>query len=175
MMSPAPPPVTPSRKLPPRFGVPPLVAVDVPPHAASGPASITPPANTPALISRRRRVSELVLRSPDRSIGVSAIDFLLLDVFTASPQKRLSRRSRVPLLHCQRGSRRGAAPKDVDVGRRALAYSGRGGAARRPVAGGPGRRSATDTAGCARRATPAPLAEQRAPPGGGRPLPARPR
>src|SRR5207253_7030936 len=60
------------------FGVPPLVAVDVPPHAASGPASITPPANTPALISRRRRVSELVLRSPGRSIGVSAIDFLLL-------------------------------------------------------------------------------------------------
>src|SRR5207253_1205053 len=86
MMSPAPPPVTPSRKLPPRFGVPPLVAVDVPPHAASGPASITPPANTPALISRRRRVSELVLRSPGRSISVSAIDFLLLDVFTAFPQ-----------------------------------------------------------------------------------------
>src|SRR5437870_5689250 len=78
MMSPAPPPVTPSLKLPPRFGVPPLVAVDVPPHAASGPASITPPAKTPALISRRRRVSELVLRSPGRSIGVSAIDFLLL-------------------------------------------------------------------------------------------------
>src|SRR5437879_5985731 len=124
MMSPAPPPVTPSRKLPPRLGVPPLVAVDVPPHAASGPASITPPAKTPALISRRRRVSELVLRSPGRSIGVSAIDFLLLDVFTASPQKRLSRRSRVPLLHCPRGSRRGAAPKGVDVVRRGLAGSG---------------------------------------------------
>src|SRR2546421_6118857 len=80
MMSPAPPPVTPSRKLPPRFGVPPLVAADEPPHAASGPASITPPANTPALISRRRRVSELAPRSPSRSTGVSAIDFLLLDV-----------------------------------------------------------------------------------------------
>src|SRR5436309_12416796 len=78
MMSPAPPPVTPSRKLPPRFGVPPLVAVDDPPHAASGPASITPPANTPALISKRRRVSEVALRAPGRSTGVSAIDFLLL-------------------------------------------------------------------------------------------------
>src|SRR5205814_9259218 len=80
MMSPAPPPVTPSRKLPPRFGVPPLVATDEPPHAASGPASMTPPANTPALISRRRRVSEVALRSPGRSTGVSAIDFLLLDL-----------------------------------------------------------------------------------------------
>src|SRR2546430_12289081 len=80
MMSPAPPPVTPSRKLPPRLGVPPLVAAGEPPHAANGPASITPPANTPALISRRRRVSEVALRSPGRSIGVSAIDFLLLDL-----------------------------------------------------------------------------------------------
>src|SRR2546428_12230436 len=86
VMSPAPPPVTPSRKLPPRFGVPPLVVGVVLPHAASGPASITPPANTPALISRRRRVSEVELRSPGRSAGVSAIDFLLLDGFTTSPQ-----------------------------------------------------------------------------------------
>src|SRR5437879_8035620 len=163
MMSPAPPPVTPSRKLPPRLGVPPLVAVDVPPHAASGPASITPPANTPALISRRRRVSELVLRSPGRSIGVSAIDFLLLDVFTASPQKRLSRRLRVPLLRCPRGSRRGAAPKDANVGRRALACSGRVGVAHRPVAGGPGRRSAMDRAGDAEAASGSRRRRSRAP------------
>src|SRR5689334_18605896 len=153
MMSPAPPPVTPSRKLPPRLGVPPLVAADEPPHAASGPASITPPANTPALISRRRRVSEVALRSPSRSTGVSAIDFLLLDGFTAFSPKRFSRRAWIPLRCCRRGSRRGAAPKAANVGRQALACSGRGGAARRPVAGGPARRSATDRAGDAAAAS----------------------
>jgi hypothetical protein len=52
MMSPEPPPVTPSRKLPPFLGVPaaalpPLELLDeeeLLPHAASVPASTTPPA-----------------------------------------------------------------------------------------------------------------------------------
>src|SRR3989449_9616361 len=110
MMSPAPPPVTPSRKLPPRFGVPPLVVGVVLPHAASGPASITPPANTPALISNRRRVSEVALRSPGRSTGVSAIDFLLLGGFTTSPQNDSVGERGAPSCVVRAGPRGGPRP-----------------------------------------------------------------
>ena len=87
MMSFAPPPVTASRKLPPRLGVPDAPPVDEEPeeelpHAASDPPSTTAPAPT----NSSRRESEKESRFSGSSLGVSTMERLL----SRSPCERLS-------------------------------------------------------------------------------------
>src|SRR5205085_3204597 len=78
---PEPPPVTPSRKLPPRFGLVDVVAVfGEAPHAANGPTSIAPPTTIPLLMSSRRRDIVDVKGFFGSGLGLSSIAsfFLLL-------------------------------------------------------------------------------------------------
>src|SRR5438445_6788343 len=106
MKSLEPPPVTPTRKLPPRLGVELLVlAVGDVPHAARMPATDRPPASAPAPISSSRRVIDR-RGSISGRLGVSSMSWPLLKRWVDPVSRFGLGRAPVPyygtLVHCPR-------------------------------------------------------------------------